>query len=85
MAPSELTEVNGIINWGMSNCEPGSTWLKRLASHFSHHVWLNPIPESEWNFTEGSYTINLIRQIYPMYELTVDGLQQAIKTLQAKH
>lgn len=85
MAPSELTEVNGIINWGMNNCEPGSTWLKRLASHFPNHVWLNPIPESEWNFTEGSYTINLIRQIYPMYELTVDGLQQAIKTLQAKH
>lgn len=84
MAPSELTEINGIIDWGMENEEPGITWLKRLAHHFPHNVWLNPIPESRWKHTDGFYTIEMIRQVFPMFELTVDGLDQAIKKLKVR-
>lgn len=84
MAPTELTEVNGIIDWGMTNNEPGLTWLNRLAHHFPHNVWLNPIAESSWDYAEGSYTINLIKQVFPMFELTVDGLEQAVKKLKVR-
>ncbi|MDA8233554.1 MAG: VWA domain-containing protein [Clostridia bacterium] len=84
MAPSELIQVNGIIDWGMTNSEPGLTWLERLARHFSHNAWLNPIPESHWNTTEGYYTIQLIKSVFPMFELTVDGLEQAIKKLKVR-
>lgn len=84
MSPTELTEVNGIIDWGATNDEPGLTWLQRLAGHFPHNVWLNPIPEANWNFTDGYYTIGIIKQIFPMFELTVDGLEQAIKKLKVR-
>lgn len=84
MAPSELTEVNGIIDWGATNSEPGRVWLERLAQHFPHNVWLNPIPESHWDISEGFYTIQLIKQIFQMFELTVDGLEQAVKKIKVR-
>ena len=43
-------------------------------------IWLNPMPEGQWNRT----TINLVRQIFPMYELTLDGLERGIKQLVRK-
>jgi len=84
MAPSELLMVDGAIDWYYSNPEPGIVWLKRIADHFSHSVWLNPIPAAYWNRTFGSYTINLIREVFPMYELTVEGLEGAIKKLMVR-
>ncbi len=85
MAPSELTQPNGIIDWGMTNDDPGIEWLKRLAHRFPHNAWMNPISESDWNHTSGSYTINLIREVFPMFELTVDGLEKAVKKLKVRH
>lgn len=84
MAPSELTQVDGIIDWGLTNSEPGIVWLERLARHFPYSVWLNPISEARWNTAYGFYTINLVRQVFPMYELTVDGLDQAVKKLKVR-
>ena len=85
MAPSELTQVDGIIDWEMTNRETGLVWLQRLASRFPHNVWLNPIPEDNWTRVHGFYTIRLIKQIFPMFELTVDGLEQAIKKLMVRY
>jgi len=84
MAPSELMMVNGAIDWGMSNEEPGINWLQRLAAQFEYSVWLNPIPARYWGYTEGAYTISIIKKIIPMYELTIEGLDQAIKRLKVK-
>ncbi len=84
MAPSELTMVDGAIDWYYTNEEPGIVWLQRLARHFTHAVWLNPIPAPYWERTIGSYTINLIREVFPMFELTVEGLEGAIKKLQVR-
>lgn len=84
MAPSELTHINGIIDWGMTNDETGLAWLEKLARHFSHNVWLNPIAESDWEYAEGFYTIGLVKQVFPMFELTVDGLDSAVKKLKVR-
>jgi uncharacterized protein with von Willebrand factor type A (vWA) domain len=84
MAPSELTQRNGIIDWGMTNDDPGLLWLKRLAQHFQHNVWLNPILESEWNRST-FVTIQMVREVIPMFELTVDGLEKAVKKLRVRH
>lgn len=84
MAPSELLMINGAIDWNMSNNEPGILWLKRIVAHFHHTVWLNPILSEYWDWTEGAYTIARIKDIFPMYELTVEGLEQAIKKLKVK-
>jgi len=44
-------------------------------------VWLNPVSASMWNYTR---TISRIRQIFPMFELTIDGLEQAVTHLMSK-
>jgi uncharacterized protein with von Willebrand factor type A (vWA) domain len=81
MAPSELLSRHGIIWWGSSNEDPGIEWLRRLRRHFDHSVWLNTIPADHWDFTYGSRTISLIRQVFPMEELSLDGLQAAVRKL----
>ncbi|MFZ5648553.1 MAG: vWA domain-containing protein [Bacillota bacterium] len=83
MAPSELLMVGGALDWGVDNNEPGEKWLKRLADHFSHSVWLNPIPQNMWPPAgERSYdTISIIRGIFPMFELTVEGMERAVSRL----
>jgi hypothetical protein len=81
MAPSELLSRNGIIWWGSSNQEPGIEWLRRLRGHFDHSVWLNTIPHEQWEWAYGARTIGLIREVLPMYELSLDGLQAAVKKL----
>lgn len=81
MAPSELLEPDGIIWWSMRNEEPGILWLERLARHFRHAVWLNPIPAVAWETIYGRETIALVRAVFPMFELTVDGLAAAVRSL----
>jgi uncharacterized protein with von Willebrand factor type A (vWA) domain len=84
MAPSELVRPGGVIEWGLHNELPGIDWLKRIRQHFEYSVWLNPISKNYWEWTEGAYTLNLIRQVFPMEELTVEGLDQAVKRLKTR-
>ncbi|WP_066635089.1 vWA domain-containing protein [Desulfolucanica intricata] len=84
MSPGELTMKGGAIDWGVSKNEPGLYWLKQLARRFKFSVWLNPKPEREWSSTDGAETISIIRSFFPMYELTVEGLEKAIKKLKVR-
>jgi uncharacterized protein with von Willebrand factor type A (vWA) domain len=81
MAPTELLSRNGIVWWGSSNEQPGIEWLRRLRRHFDHAVWLNTIPQEQWEWAYGARTIGLVREAMPMYELSLDGLQAAVKKL----
>ena len=49
----------------------------------SYHkvIWLNPIKESRWTHAWGARTIQMIREVFPMYELTLDGLDKGIHKL----
>ncbi|MDF9406891.1 VWA domain-containing protein [Pelotomaculum isophthalicicum JI] len=86
MAPGELTMVNGAIDWDSMNNESGAVWLERLARHFKHAVWLNPIPAQGWDerMNYRAHTISMIRELFPMYELSLSGLQQAVKRLKVR-
>jgi len=84
MAPYELTRPGGIIEWELYNDRPGIEWLTRIRRHFEYSVWLNPLPASYWDYTDGAFTIRKISQIFPMHELTVDGLQTAITKLRSR-
>lgn len=77
MAPSELYSVGGAIDYYYHNETAGLEWLQRLADHFRHAVWLNPLPERAWI----SGTIKAVGQVFPMYPLTLDGLEEAVKKL----
>jgi uncharacterized protein with von Willebrand factor type A (vWA) domain len=85
MAPSELAVVGGAIDYYQHNDEPGWLWLQRLADHFSHTAWLNPVPEQAWPTVHGARTLNAIREILPMYELTIDGLDRSMRDLMVRH
>jgi uncharacterized protein with von Willebrand factor type A (vWA) domain len=47
-------------------------------------VWLNTIPEPDWDRTYGSVTIRKVREVFPMFELTVDGLTAATRKLMVR-
>jgi uncharacterized protein with von Willebrand factor type A (vWA) domain len=85
MAPSELMARDGIIWWGHGNDEPGIEWLRRLRRHFDHSVWLNTISETDWERAYGSVTIRKVREVFPMFELTVDGLAASTKRLMVRY
>jgi len=80
MAPSELLDRNGAIYYYQGNDTPGIDWLKRIAEHFNHSVWLNP----DYDLTQQPASVSLISKIFPMYSLTLDGLDKAVKKLTVK-
>jgi hypothetical protein len=80
MATSELTERYGAINYYEHNDTPGIVWLKWIAEHFTHCVWLNPEEPYYWDHP----TVLMIGKLFPMFELTLDGLGQAVKKLVVK-
>ncbi len=78
MAPSELTWRNGAIDYWYHNDTPGIVWLQRIRDKFKDSVWLNPLPSRSWDFI---HTARLIRDVFPMFELTLEGLDDAVRHL----
>jgi hypothetical protein len=81
MAPYELMVADGSIHIEERSGTPSIECLKFLADTFSHAVWLNPMPEDMWNYTQ---TVKTIGRIFPMFELSIDGLEKAVHYLMAK-
>jgi uncharacterized protein with von Willebrand factor type A (vWA) domain len=81
MAPYELMATDGSIHLEHRSGMPSVEWLNFLARTFPHTVWLNPVSASMWDYTR---TITHIRQIFTMFELTIDGLEQAVSHLVSK-
>jgi hypothetical protein len=81
MAPYELMATDGSIYVEERSGRPSIECLKLLAGFFPKAVWLNPKPAGSWPYTR---TIALIRQIFPMFELTLEGLEQAVTHLMRK-
>jgi len=80
MAPYELVERYGSINYYERNEVPGIVWLKRITGHFTHCVWLNPDETRFWIHP----TVRMIGKLFPMFPLTLDGLGLAVKKLVVK-
>jgi uncharacterized protein len=78
MSPYEITTPGGSVEH--FNEEAGAVWLERLTRTYPAAVWLNPIPEEQWDYT---YSIRMIRQMMGnrMYPLTLAGLDKAMREL----
>lgn len=74
MAPWELMSVSG---WSDDEGLEGVVHLMRLREHFTASCWLNPEPPSSWWQT----TVDVIRKVFPMYPLTLEGLGDAVGQL----
>ncbi len=81
MAPYELMSTDGSIYAFERSGQPSIERLKLLEKTFPHAVWLNPVQKRSWDYTR---TITVIRNIFPMFELSLDGLEQAVKQLMQK-
>jgi uncharacterized protein with von Willebrand factor type A (vWA) domain len=82
MAPYELLATDGSIYVGERSGKPSYTKLQFIAKTFSHAVWLNPVSVWEWPYTR---TIAQIQEVFPMFELTLDGLEKAVTHLMRKN
>ena len=80
MSPYEIISQGGSVeHW---NEEAGMTWMRRVRDQFPTTVWLNPVPEEYWKYTQ---SIALIKELMgdAMYPLTLDGITRAMRTLRA--
>ena len=78
MSPYELAYAGGAIeHW---NDEPGEVWLQRFLTTWPRAVWLNPVAQRSWVYTQ---SIGMIRKMMDsrMYPLTLDGLDKAMREL----
>jgi uncharacterized protein with von Willebrand factor type A (vWA) domain len=78
MSPYEIVQPGGSVEH--FNDEAGQVWLQRLTEHFRRSIWINPVEESRWNWTQ---SIGLIERLMGrrMFPLTLDGLDRGIRAL----
>jgi hypothetical protein len=77
MHPGELMEAGGSLYMYTRSRVPGIEWMRRLREHFRHTAWLNPEPEQYWHMA----TVRVLRGLYPMFPLTLGGIQDAVRSL----
>jgi uncharacterized protein with von Willebrand factor type A (vWA) domain len=78
MAPYELMVPDGSIYVEEKSGQPSLERLRFIAETLPYSVWLNPKMAGHWPYTQ---TIAAIRSIFPMFELSLDGLEQAVDYL----
>ncbi|WP_417272506.1 vWA domain-containing protein [Celeribacter halophilus] len=78
MSPYEIALTGGANeHW---NEESGATWLARARDTWPDHLWLNPVPEAHWPYTQ---SIAMIDEIFEgrMVPMTLEGLDRGMKLL----
>jgi len=78
MASYEISHRGGSVEY--MNEEPGYIWMQRLKEIFNKVIWLNPVDENYWNYTQ---SIGMVQQLVEnkMYPLSLNGLERGIKAL----
>ncbi|SFG46378.1 vWA domain-containing protein [Sulfitobacter dubius] len=79
MSPYEIAYPGGANeHW---NAESGATWLARARDQWPNHLWINPVPERQWGYTQ---SIAMIQEIFgpeSMVPMTLEGLSRGIKAM----
>lgn len=81
MSPYEISHPGGSVEH--FNEEAGAVWMQRLTNTYPSAVWLNPVPEKQWGYSQSS---KLIKELMNdrMFPLTLDGLDDAMRELTRK-
>ncbi|MBI2434981.1 MAG: hypothetical protein HYV26_19165 [Candidatus Hydrogenedentes bacterium] len=80
MAPEELESWGGSISsFGGRAQLPSTYWLDRIAERFRHTCWLNPVPREYWGNTYGAYTLNRMRDLFHMEDMTLGGIKGMVE------
>jgi len=78
MSPYEIMQPGGSVeHW---NEESGELWMRRLRETYEKCIWINPVPEDEWEYTQ---SIAITRQLMDgkMFPLTLRGLEEGMSFL----
>ncbi|MBZ8119091.1 VWA domain-containing protein [Roseovarius sp. LXJ103] len=78
MSPYEVAFAGGANeHW---NPEAGQVWLERARAQWPANLWINPVPERQWDYTQSTH---MIREIFEnqMVPMTLEGLDRGMKTL----
>jgi uncharacterized protein len=79
MSPYEIAAPGGANeHW---NDEAGHVWLARARDQWPGCLWINPVPEAHWGFTQ---SIGMVREIFGpdrMVPMTLDGIERGMKAL----
>ena len=78
MSPYEIVYPGGSVeHW---NEESGEVWLRRVINHWHNVIWLNPVAEKVWRYTQSTQMIN---QLFGgrMFPMTLTGLDAGLKEL----
>ncbi len=79
MSPYEIAYPGGANeHW---NPEAGSVWLTRARDQWNSSLWINPIPEKYWPYTQ---SIKMVQEIFDnetMVPMTLEGLSRGMKAL----
>ncbi len=77
MGADELLSPGGIIDDSYYNQTTGIEFLEMFKENCKKSVWLNP----DISIGERSPTQKLIAEIFPMFDLTLEGIEEAIQIL----
>ena len=78
MSPYEIAFAGGANeHW---NEEAGQVWLERARTQWPDHLWINPVKEKYWDYTQ---SIGMIRQIFEdrMVPMTLEGIDRGMRVL----
>lgn len=78
MSPYEIAHPGGAVeHW---NAQSGASWLARAREVWPNHLWLNPVPENHWPYTQ---SIAMIREAFDgrMVPMSLDGLTKGMRLL----
>ncbi len=78
MSPYEILQPGGSVeHW---NEESGEVWMRRLQEVYDKVIWINPVPEDDWQYTQSvAITHKLLEG--QMYPLTLKGLEEGMAYL----
>ncbi len=81
MSPYEISHPGGSVEH--FNEESGAVWMQRLTNTYPSAVWLNPVPEKQWGYSQSS---KLIKELMNdrMFPLSLEGLDDAMRELTRK-
>jgi uncharacterized protein len=82
MSPYEITHPGGSVEH--FNEESGAVWMHRITNTYPASVWLNPVPEKQWGYSQSTKIIKELMNDR-MYPLTLEGLDDAMRELSRKH
>lgn len=78
MSPYEISHVGGANeHW---NAQAGRDWLEQACAAWPRHLWINPVPEAQWRYTQST---RMIAEIFGgrMVPMTLDGLTRGMGVL----